>query len=134
LMRFSFSRYVSDLLTALGARKSSVAAIIPNYNYRDCLPERIESVVNQTYKPDQVLLLDDASSDGSQDAIGEIARRFRPYVATRFNMENSGSPFPQWEAGARLSSSKYIWIAEADDLSDPEFLEQSMAFAEDYDC
>jgi glycosyltransferase involved in cell wall biosynthesis len=134
LSEFSFSRYISSLLGELGVRKGSVAAVIPNYNYRDYMAGRVESVVNQTYKPDQVFLLDDASKDGSQQVIGEIARQYRPYVTTRFNTTNTGSPFAQWEAGAKLCSSKYVWIAEADDLTDPEFLEQSIAFMEDHDC
>jgi glycosyltransferase involved in cell wall biosynthesis len=134
LTEFSFSRYICGLTELLGVRGSSVSAIVPNYNYRDYLLARVDSVVNQTCKPGQIFLLDDKSTDGSQEAIGEIAARYAPYIATRFNAENTGSPFAQWEAGARLSSSKYVWIAEADDLADPEFLEQGIEFMEDHGC
>jgi len=134
LAEFSFSRYICGLTALLGVRRSSVTAIVPNYNYREYMAGRVESVINQTYRPDQVFLLDDKSTDGSQETIAEIAARHAPYVATRFNAENTGSPFAQWEAGAQLSSSKFIWIAEADDVADPEFLEQGIEFMEDHDC
>ena len=37
---------------------------------------------------------------------------------------NSGSVFAQWRKGAELAEGDYVWIAEADDESDPQFLEQ----------
>ena len=42
------------------------------------------------------------------------------------NEENSGSVFAQWRKAAELATGDYLWIAEADDLSDPEFLARVM--------
>jgi hypothetical protein len=46
------------------------------------------------------------------------------------NEKNSGSVFEQWRRGLELARGDFIWIAEADDLADPEFLAELMpAFA-----
>ena len=42
---------------------SSVSIIIPNYNHAKYLPQRLESVYNQTYQDFEVILLDDFSND-----------------------------------------------------------------------
>lgn len=134
LGQFSFPRYVSRLVEELGSHDQSVGVVIPNYNYSQYLRARVESVVNQSARPCQVFLLDDCSTDGSRATIGEIARAYKPFIATSFNAKNSGSPFAQWEAGAALCSTKYVWIAEADDLAAATFLEKTTAFMEEHDC
>lgn len=43
------------------------------------------------------------------------------------NATNSGSVFRQWTRGVRLARGDFVWIAEADDLADPEFLEVALS-------
>lgn len=100
----------------------TVSVIIPNYNYARYLPERINSVLDQTFQDFEIIILDDCSTDDSR----EVIERFRgnPKVSRiEFNETNSGSPFVQWEKGLSMARGKYAWIAEADDLADPRFLE-----------
>jgi hypothetical protein len=42
------------------------------------------------------------------------------------NIQNSGSVFKQWQKGISLAKGDYIWIAEADDLCQPEFLQNNI--------
>lgn len=108
-----------------------VSVIIPNYNYASYLPRRIDSVLNQTYQDYELILLDDASTDNSVEVLDRY--KDNPHVAQIvINHENSGSPFVQWMKGISLSSGKYIWIAEADDLAEPDFLETCVRLAEGY--
>ena len=100
----------------------TVTAIVPNYNYADYLPDRIGSILEQTRKPDEIIILDDASTDDSV----AVARRLLdgcdiPHRVIA-NNENKGI-YRQWLSGISLSSSEWIWIAEADDKCEPEFLE-----------
>ena len=44
---------------------SQISIIIPNYNHAKYLPQRLESVYNQTYQDFEVILLDDCSNDDS---------------------------------------------------------------------
>ena len=106
-----------------------VSVIIPNYNYAHFIPQRIGTVLGQTYRDIELIILDDASTDNSREAIEKYRGedRVRHIV---FNTSNSGSTFKQWEKGFQLAKGEYIWIAECDDYSDPSFLEQLMKVLE----
>jgi len=97
-----------------------VSVIVPNYNHAPYLAERINSILSQTFKDFELILMDDNSSDNSRQILENY--RLLPNVKIVFNEENSGSSFKQWNKGARLSSGEYIWIAESDDVAAPEFL------------
>ncbi|MCX8052312.1 MAG: glycosyltransferase [Armatimonadetes bacterium] len=98
-----------------------VSVIVPNYNHARYLNQRIESVLNQTFRDIEVIILDDASTDNSRDIIArwETDSRVRVIV----NEVNSGSVFKQWNKGMREASGEFLWIAESDDFADPAFLE-----------
>lgn len=99
-----------------------VSVIIPNYNYAQFLPERIYSVLNQTFRDFEVILLDDCSTDNSASVLKQYAQQDKRISNVVINTTNSGSPFCQWEKGIQLAKGKYIWIAEADDSAEPTFL------------
>lgn len=101
----------------------TVTAIIPNYNYSQFLEERITSVLNQTRLPDEVLFLDDKSSDNSIERATEIFEKYANGIPYKIitNEENLGV-YKQWVKGISLASSDWLWIAEADDSCDAEFL------------
>ena len=98
-----------------------VSVIVPNYNHAPFLKRRLDSILNQTYKSFEIIILDDCSSDNSKEIIEEY--RNRPQVShVVYNETNSGSPFKQWAKGFDLAQGKYIWIAESDDWADLNFL------------
>lgn len=100
-----------------------VSVIIPNYNHAKYLEERIQSVLNQTYKDFEVIFLDDCSTDNSLDIINKY--RDNPHVSQIIvNEQNSGSPFKQWKKGLLLAKGEIIWIAESDDTCETTFLEK----------
>ena len=102
--------------------KQIVSIIIPNYNHKPYLQQRLDSVFNQTYQKVEVILLDDASTDGSADLLNSYKNH--PNVThVVLNTVNSGSPFKQWQKGFALAKGEYIWIAESDDYCDFDFLE-----------
>lgn len=102
-----------------------VSIIVPNYNYRQYLPKRIESIMQQTYTDYEIILLDDCSTDGSQTYLKQFANQ--PQVSHLvINSHNTGSPFVQWEKGIALAQGEYIWIAESDDYCSLDFLEKSV--------
>jgi Glycosyltransferases involved in cell wall biogenesis len=99
-----------------------VSIIVPNYNHSKYLSERIESILNQTYHDFELILLDDCSTDNSKKVIDRY--RNKPYIShIILNEINSGSTFKQWEKGISLAKGDYIWIAESDDVAEPDFLE-----------
>lgn len=100
-----------------------VSVILPNYNHAPFLKQRLESILSQTFQDFELIILDDASSDDSVEILQEYATH--PKV-THFvqNVENSGSPFEQWQKGIGLAKGKYVWIAESDDYCETNLLEK----------
>lgn len=100
-----------------------VSVIIPNYNHADYLDQRILSVLNQTYRNFEIIILDDCSTDNSMEIIG----RYRDddhvsYVES--NEMNCGHVFQQWAKGLHLAKGELVWIAESDDYCQDTLLEE----------
>jgi glycosyltransferase involved in cell wall biosynthesis len=103
----------------------TVSVIVPNYNHARYLPQRIGTILRQTFQDFELILLDDCSTDDSRSILREYASD--PRVHAEFNEVNSGSTFKQWNKGVKLARGKYIWIAESDDYADVRFLERLVA-------
>lgn len=103
--------------------KALVSVIVPNYNYARFLHQRIDSILNQTYRNIELIILDDCSTDESRSII-ESYRNEPRIKEIIYNANNSGSTFKQWQKGFSLSKGEFIWIAECDDYSSPQFLEK----------
>ena len=108
-----------------------VSVIVPNYNYKRFLRKRINSILRQTYPIYELIILDDASTDGSQGKIAEIVKeikRKKPRLKVKVieNKQNSGKVIKQWRKGFEEAKGEYIWIAEVDDLSRKGFLAEAM--------
>lgn len=108
-------------------KNPTVSIIVPNYNYGRFLDQRITSILNQTYTDYELILLDDASTDESITILEKY--RKNPHVTQiEVNKQNTGSPFRQWMKGILLAKGEWVWIAEADDLCEPTFLETCMHY------
>jgi glycosyltransferase involved in cell wall biosynthesis/SAM-dependent methyltransferase len=122
--QFRWDDYCFDLLRLLDPDLEKVSVVVPNYNYARHLDGRMRSIFDQTYPVFETIVLDDCSTDDSLARLDAIARTTGRRFRVVANNENSGSPFAQWERGARLARGTYVWVAEADDGSDPRFLEE----------
>lgn len=99
----------------------TVSVILPSYNHEKYLKDRIESILNQTFQNFEIIILDDVSPDNSR----QIIEQYRAHSKVKhiiFNDINSGSTFFQWNKGIDLAKGEYIWIAESDDVAEPDFL------------
>lgn len=99
-----------------------VSVIVPNYNHARYLRQRIDSILAQSFRDFELILLDDCSNDESC-AVLESYRDHEKVSVLHFNEKNSGSTFFQWERGIRMARGKWVWIAESDDFAEPDFLE-----------
>src|SRR5262249_50761135 len=104
-----------------------VTCIIPNYNHARFLPQRIDSVLAQTYENLEILILDDCSTDDSRAVIEDYARAHPSRIRYDFNTKNSGGVFHQWRKGITAAGGELIWICESDDFCEPGFLERCIA-------
>ncbi len=99
----------------------SVTVIVPNYNHARFLRKRLDTILNQSFQDFELIFLDDASTDSSKEVF--TAYSDDPRVSAHFNEINTGSPFVQWNKGLSLAQGEFVWLAESDDFSAPEFLE-----------
>ena len=107
--------------------KPKISVVVPNYNYEHYIRERLETILNQTYLPTEIIFLDDFSKDNSVKLAKEILEhqvRGQSPVPFRIisNKKNVGV-YEQWLKAIELAQEEWIWIAEADDTSHPKFLE-----------
>jgi glycosyltransferase involved in cell wall biosynthesis len=95
---------------------------VPNYNYAQYIEERFRSILEQSFKDYELIFLDDASQD---DSVARVRQQFGDRIS-RFEASsvNSGNPFAQWNRGVRLARGEFVWIAEADDVCRPGFLQR----------
>ena len=102
--------------------RTRVTAILPCYNHARFLPERIGSILEQYCPPDEIIFLDDCSTDDSV-AVAEslLSKGHIPYRVV-VNETNSGSVFRQWLKGMEMARHDLIWVAETDDSADTRFL------------
>ena len=88
---------------------TTVAVIVACYNYRAFVAEAIESVLAQTRAPDEIIVIDDASTDQSDEIIGNYANRVRSIR----NETNLGI-VDNFNKAVSLTSSSYIIFLGAD--------------------
>ncbi len=97
---------------------STISVIIPAYNAEKYIGEAIESALNQTRPAQEVIVVDDASTDRTV----EIARSFGDRVTVLVNAVNSG-PGHSRNAGVAASTGDYLAFLDADDKWMPGHLE-----------
>ncbi len=110
-----------------------ISIIVPSYNYGHFLEARLKSIEIQTYPIFELILLDDASTDNSLEIAKSFQQRTSLNMEIISNTKNSGSVFRQWIKGIEMAEGDYIWIAEADDLSESNFLTEAMKGFDDPD-
>ena len=103
-----------------------VSVIVPNYNHAPFLTQRIESVLKQRFQDYELILLDDASTDGSRRIIHDYGKRYGG-IRAYCNRTNRGSPSRQWDLGVSKALGTYVWIAESDDYAHPDFLGETVS-------
>jgi len=91
--------------------KVEVSIIIPTYNRKEDLNKCIESVLHQTFKNYEVKVIDDNSSDGSQDF---ISNKYS-FIKLIINKYNKGPSFAK-NQGILMSKSKYLWFLDSDSI------------------
>ena len=102
-----------------------VSVIIPVYNSENYLAQAIESVLSQTYRPFELIVVDDGSSDRSR----EIAIS---YPQVKYSYQQNSGVAEARNRGIHNSRGKYIAFLDSDDLWLPEKLSlQIAAFGND---
>lgn len=104
-----------------------VSIIMPSYNTAKFIAESIESVVKQTYVNWELLIVDDCSSDSTDEIVGSFLADTR--IKYFKNINNSGAAVSRNRA-LREAKGKWIAFLDSDDLWMPEKLEKQINYME----
>lgn len=100
--------------------------ILPVYNAERYLKQCIQSIVNQTYKDFELIVVDDASTDSTSQILKEFAKKDSRIQLHR-NTANQGVAYTMNKA-ISFANGQYITIMNADDIMLPERLKLSIKF------
>jgi len=108
-----------------------VSVVMPVHNAEEFIGEAIESILNQTYKHFELIIIDDASTDASWPII-EKNRRIHPKQIKTLHLSRSlgRSGDPATNIGISKARGKYIAKMDADDIAHPQRLEKQVNFLE----
>jgi glycosyltransferase involved in cell wall biosynthesis len=104
-----------------------VSVVVPVFNGERYLRESLDSILRQTYRPMEVLVMDDASTDGTADILASYRDRVKIYRQPR----NRGQ-FGNVNDGIAKVQGDYIAVYHSDDIYHPEIVEREVAFLQKY--
>ena len=108
---------------------NKVSVIMPSFNTAKFIKESINSVLAQTYKNFEFIIIDDCSTDNTDEVVAKYNDDRIKYLK---NEQNSGAAFSRNRA-LREAKGKWIAFLDSDDLWEPLKLEKQIRFMEDND-
>lgn len=102
--------------------KASV--IITNYNFSKYITDAITSVINQTYDNIELIIIDDGSTDNSQEIIQEY--KFNPNI--KIILKNNGGQLSCLNHAVKLITGDIVFLLDSDDSFFSNYIEQTIDF------
>lgn len=120
-------KYATDLINGICNHKEKglVSIITPSYNTADYIEETINSVINQTYKNWELIIVDDCSTDNTD----EVVRNFLKDKRVKYlkNVKNSGAAISRNKALLEAKG-EYIAFLDSDDIWEKDKLKKQVDF------
>ncbi len=104
-------------------KKPIISVICPCYNQEKYLSEAIDSVLVQTMKDWELIIVDDGSTDNSYSIMTEYAGKDKRITCFR---QANGGPSKARNQGAKNAHGKYLLFLDSDDILAPTYLEQGL--------
>jgi glycosyltransferase involved in cell wall biosynthesis len=103
----------------------TVSVITPAFNVAPFIGDTAHSVLQQTYKDLELIIVDDSSTDGTRAIVEEI-RLYDPVRVRTLTVPNRG-PSAARNAAFRIARGEFLALLDGDDIWEREFLERQMA-------
>lgn len=110
-------------------RDGVISVVVPVYNVEPYLIECLESIINQTYRDLEIILIDDGSTDRSGDICDEYGKKDERIIV--IHQSNQGSASAK-NAGLRKSSGEYLAFVDSDDFLQEDAYEFMVKQLEEY--
>jgi len=108
-----------------------VSVIMPSYNSEQFLPATIDSVINQTFKAWELIIIDDCSPDNSNKIIEDYIQRSEKIKL--ISLKSNSGPAIARNRGIQEAKGRYIAFLDSDDLWHPDKLSKQLAFMKEQD-
>ena len=89
-----------------------ISIVVPVYNVEELLPRCIDSILNQTKKNIEIILVDDGATDGNGAVCDQYAQKDD---RIRVIHKKNGGLTSAWKAGAEVSAGRYLGFVDSDD-------------------
>ncbi len=108
-----------------------ISIIMPVYNSEKYLPAMLDSILEQSYKDIELILINDGSTDGSFEVCRKYAKNFSNIKI--YDRENSGVSITR-NFGISQATGDFIWFVDSDDVLYPDALAKAVKVQEKYDA
>lgn len=98
-----------------------ISIIVPIYNVEEYLPKCIDSIINQTYKNLEIILIDDGSTDSSPKICDEYMNKDSRIIV--IHKDNGGLSSAR-NKGLEISKGNYVCFIDSDDYLEPTMIEE----------
>ena len=105
-----------------------VSVVIPCFRCADTIERALSSVAGQSYRPAEVVVVDDASGDKTLDKLSELQRRHGSAWLKLVRLSQNGGPAVARNAAWDAASQPYLAFLDADDSWHPQKLEFQLAY------
>ena len=106
-----------------------LSVIVPAFNAENTLRECLDSILNQTRPVDELIVINDGSTDATESILQEYADRYPETV--RFRTVENGGQGRARNIGFDLSSGDYVGYVDSDDWIDPQMYEKLLIIAKE---
>ena len=108
-----------------------LSVIVPVYNVEQYLERCVDSILNQTVKELEIILVDDGSTDNSGSMCDAYAAE---HANIRVHHKSNGGLTTAWKAGLELATGRYVGFVDSDDWIDADMYERMLTLAEQEDA
>lgn len=108
----------------------NLTIIVPSYNCAQYLPTTLDSILSQSVQPKEILVIDDATSDNSNQIVRSYQEKHK-HIRLISNETNMGVIYTV-NHGFKTATTKFVMSLAADDWILPDFIEKSMLLLEKY--
>lgn len=109
----------------INSNTAPVTVIIPTYNRADLIAQSIDSVLDQTWRPHEIIVVVDGSTD-------DTVTRLQPYAdRVKVVVKENGGKSSALNLGLSMASQPYVWIFDDDDIATPDALRRLVLALED---
>lgn len=101
----------------------SISCVIPCYNCQNFISKTVQSLINQTIQPQEIILVNDASIDNTLDILKRIESQYLNKVRVLDLEKNQGASYAR-NYGVENAKGRYVLFMDSDDIAEPTLIEE----------